>query len=302
MAIDLQSDRVRVAHIVRNGPARPRVTALRAVERTRSESEDLAQLRKSVGLQGHRCTTALDAGAYHVVQLPAPAVPAHEVKEALRWAVKDALDFPVDEAVLDCLQIPSDGTRTGRPALVLAVAARRERVRSRVQAFQRAGVALQAIDVAEAGQRNLAALFEQHDRGLAFIAFDDRRGLLTFSRNGELYALRHIDVGVKALSDSAPPEARQQLFERIALELQRSLDNFDRQFSQVALQCLLVAPYEGRDALVAYLRQNLAPPVESAALESVFDHDDGAVFGSEAEQAAWLPALGLALRQETTTA
>ena len=50
MAIDLQPDRVRVAHVVRNGPARPRVTALRAVERTGSESEDLAHLRKSVGL------------------------------------------------------------------------------------------------------------------------------------------------------------------------------------------------------------------------------------------------------------
>jgi MSHA biogenesis protein MshI len=300
MAIDLQPRSVRVAHLVRGRAGRARVALLREFERAGSDAEDLLRVRKAVGVAGLRCTTALDAGAYHVVQLAAPAVPAAEAKQALRWAVKDSIDFGAEEAIVDSMPIPADGTRVGRPAQIIAVAARRERVRARMQAFESAGVKLAAIDVAEVAQRNLGALYEQPDRGLAFLAFDEQRGLLTFTRNGELYALRHIEVGTRALAGDSPAAPRQSLLERITLELQRSLDNFDRQFSQVALQRLVVAPFAGRDALVAGLQDMLSVPVEAADLDEALDFDgssDGALAG-DALQAAWLPALGLALRQE----
>jgi MSHA biogenesis protein MshI len=300
MAIDLQARSVRVAHLVRGRTGgRAQVILMREFERSGSDAEDLLRVRKALGLAGMRCTTGLDAGAYHVVQLPAPAVPAAEAKEALRWAVKDSIDFPADEAILDAMPIPADATRVGRPAQIIAVAARRERVRARMQAFEGAGVRLAAIDVAEVAQRNLSALYEQPDRGLAFLSFDEQRGLLTFTRNGELYALRYIDVGARALGADSPAASREALCERITLELQRSLDNFDRQFSQVALQRLVVAPFAGRDALVADLQDMLSVQVESADLGEAIDFAGTGAIGDEALQAPWLPAIGLALRQES---
>ena len=298
MAVELRPDSLRVAHVVRSGKARPRLALLRSFARAGSEAEDLSRLRKSLGLQHYRCTTAAEPGSYQIVQLPAPAVPAAELKAALRWSVKDAIDFAVDDALIDALAVPNDDPRGARPPQVLAVAARRERVGARVQAFQRAGIALKVVDVAETAQRNLAALFEEPNRGLAFLAFDERGGLLTFTRNGELYALRHIDVATAALADAAPAAARDSLYERIALELQRSLDNFDRLFSQVALQRLLVAPLDGRGALLDYLRNNLALPVEAADLDGAFDCAGDVAFGDSTEQAGWLRPLGLALREE----
>lgn len=298
MAVELRPDVLRLAHVVRSGSARPRLALLRSFARAGSEADDLTRLRKSLGLQHYRCTTAAEPGSYQIVQLPAPAVPAAEVKAALRWGVKDAIDFAVDDALIDALGVPNDDPRGARQPQVLAVAARRERVGARVQAFQRAGIALKVVDVAETAQRNLAALFEEPNRGLAFLAFDERGGLLTFTRNGELYALRHIDVATAALADAAPAAARDSLYERIALELQRSLDNFDRLFSQVALQRLLVAPHDGRGALVDYLRNNLALTVEAVDLDGAFDCSADVAFGSGAEQAGWLRPLGLALRDE----
>src|SRR5664279_1833700 len=270
MAIDLQPKSVRAAHLVRRG-ARASAAMLREFERGGSDVEDLLRVRKSIALAGLRCTTALDAGAYHVAQLPAPAVPPAEAKEALRWAIKDSIDFPAQDAVVDSMPVPADATRAGRPAQVIAVAARRERVRACMHAFDGAGVKLAAIDVAESAQRNLAALYEQPDRGLAFLAFYDHGGLLTFTRNGELHALRHLDVGARALGPHGSAAPRELLIERLTLELQRSLDNFDRQFSQVALQRLVVAPFDGRDALVAELQDMLSVPVEAADLEEAID-------------------------------
>ncbi|HEY4957912.1 MAG TPA: pilus assembly protein PilM, partial [Caldimonas sp.] len=182
MAIDLQPHAVRAAHLVRRRAGRASVALMREFERSGSDAEDLSRVRKSLGLAGLRCTTALDAGAYHVAQLPAPAVPPAEAKDALRWAMKDSIDFPADEAIVDSMPIPADATRVGRPPQIIAVAARRERVRARIQAFDGAGLKLAAIDVGEVAQRNLAALYEQPDRGLAFLAFDEHRGLLTFTR------------------------------------------------------------------------------------------------------------------------
>jgi MSHA biogenesis protein MshI len=298
MAIDLQPRSVRVAHLVRGRAGRPQVALMREFERYGADGEDLMRVRKALGFAGLRCTTALDAGAYQVVQVPAPAVPAAEAREALRWAVKDSIDFAADEAILDAMPIPADATRVGRPAQLIAVAARRERVRARMQAFESAGVRLAAIDVAEIAQRNLAALYEQPDRGLAFLSFDEQRGLLTFTRNGELYALRYIDVGARALGAGGAAASRPHLIERVTLELQRSLDNFDRQFSQVALQRLVVAPFAGRDELVAELQDTLSVPVETADLDEAIDFDGSDAIASEALQAPWLAALGLALRQE----
>jgi len=296
MAIDLQPRSVRVAHLVRGRAGRAQALLMREFERSGSDADDLLRVRKALGLAGLRCTTALDAGAYHVVQLPAPAVPAAEAKEALRWAVKDSIDFAADEAILDAMPIPADATRVGRPAQLIAVAARRERVRQRMQAFASAGVPLTTIDVVEVAQRNLAALYEQADRGLAFLSFDEQRGLLTFTRNGELYALRYLDVGARALA--AGGDSRAHVIERVTLELQRSLDNFDRQFSQVALQRLVIAPFAGRDALVADLQDTLSVRVEAVDFDTAIDFQDAGAIAGEARQAPWLAALGLALRQE----
>ena len=82
------------------------------------------------------------------------------------------------------------------------------------------------------------------------------------------------------------------------LEVQRSLDNFDRQFSQVALQRLLVASTAGVSSLVSYLAQNLYLPVEAADLAGVLDIAAFPALADPAEQARWMQAIGLALRED----
>jgi len=299
MAVALDDRRITVAHVVRAAGARPRLAKLEDAARDSvPEAEALTRLRRAFSLQRYRCTTALDPGAYQLVQVNAPAVPADEMRSALRWAVKDTIDFPADDAAMDVLHVPADGAPAGRPATAFAVAARRERVAERQQAFQRAGLELKAIDIAEAGQRNLAALFEQAGRGLAMLSLHECGGLLTFTRDGELYAARRIDMNADALADDADGERRSAALDRIALELQRSLDNFDRQFSHVALQRVLVASTAGATALANYLAQNVYLPVDTVDLTAAMDLDAFPWLADPAAQALWLPAIGLALREE----
>ena len=92
---------------------------------------------------------------------------------------------------------------------------------------------------------------------------------------------------------------RDQLFERIALELQRSLDHFDRQFSNIPLAHLLLAPLPEELGLSVYLAANLSAPVEAVNLGDVLDFHEVPELREPAEQMMRWQTLGTALRAES---
>ena len=59
-------------------------------------------------------------------------MPLDERKEALRWLIRDLVSYPVDNACLDVLEIPSEGQPPGRPASVIVVSAGEAAVRARI--------------------------------------------------------------------------------------------------------------------------------------------------------------------------
>src|SRR5690606_32693819 len=120
---------------------------------------------------------------------------------------------------------------------------------------------------------------------------------LTFSARGELYLSRHIEISLPQLVQ-AHTEAREQLFDRIALELQRSLDHMDRQYSYVPVSRVLIAPLPDDVALVDYLKGNLSATVEQVNLAEVLDLQDVPALADANEQRARWQALGAALRTD----
>ena len=144
---------------------------------------------------------------------------------------------------------------------------------------------------------NLATLFESDQHALAMLSFSEEGGLLTFTARGELYLSRRIEISLDQLI-GVRAEMREQLFERIALELQRSLDHFDRQFSNIPLARLLLAPLPEELGLPAYLAANLSAPVEAVNLGDVLDFHEVPELREPAEQISRWQTLGVALRVE----
>ena len=285
------SGRIDVAEVQRRADARPAVSEWVSYACEGGELDALKRLRPQ--LRG-RCTTLLRAGDYQMLQVEAPQVPVEERRDALRWRVKEMVDFPVEQAGIDVLDIPAK--QGGRTAQVFAVVASHARLAPRIHLFQDAKIPLEAIDVPELAQRNVAALFEEENRGLALLAFDEDGGRLTFTYGGELYALRRIEATSK---DIAAPggDAPGGVFERVLLDVQRSLDNFDRNFSFITLTRLLVAPVPGAGAFVDYLKGNLYQPVALLNLAEGLDLA-GTPLTEPAQQAQALLAVGAALREE----
>jgi MSHA biogenesis protein MshI len=254
----------------------------------------LARIGKELDGDAHHCSSLLEAGEYQLLSVEAPNVPAAELKTAVGWRLKDMIDFPVTDATIDVLDIPVATNGTTHNHQVFAVAARNSLIEAHQDLYAAAKVALEAIDIPETAQRNISALLEPEGRGLAMLAFDERGGLLTVTFGGELYLARRIDITLAQVE--GPADQRQALYDRIVLELQRSLDNFERQFHYVAVSKLVIAP-TGSSSLHDFLAANLYLPVEPLDLASVLDLDGVPELRDAAQQARFFTVLGGALRE-----
>jgi len=259
----------------------------------------LGDMAKRHELKAFRCTTQLRGGEYQLLQIEAPSVPDAEMKEALHWKLKDLVDLPAEDASFDILPIP-DGGAVNRPhQLYLAIAAK-SIVVPVVQCFQDAGLDLAAIDLPELAQRNVAELFEDENRGLAFLAFTEQSALLTFTYRGELFAFRRIEIGSEQIAQ-ASAERRLQLAERVVIEMQRSMDTVDRQFSTISLSRMVVAlpPDSG---LEEQFRNSIYLPFEAMDLARVMDISAFPELADPEQQRRALRTIGAALRNEERAA
>ena len=262
----------------------------------RLSAEALERASKDLKAANFRCATMLAGGEYQMLTVDAPNVPRDELKTAVRWRLKDMLDFHVDDATIDVLDIPVDASGMARGHSMFAVAARNAVIQARQALFADADMELTVIDIPEMAQRNISAVLETEGRGLAMLSFDGDGGLLTITFKGELYLSRRIDVTLQQLLEP-DTDKQQACFDKITLELQRSLDHFDRQFNYVNVLKLLLAP-TGAPGLHEYLAANLYMPVEAMGLEDVFDLSKAPALLDVEQQRRFFLTLGAALRHE----
>ncbi|MEC5160306.1 MSHA biogenesis protein MshI [Janthinobacterium sp. CG_23.3] len=294
LAIAFGADGVVGAAVKRVVNAKPVVEWAAFYPDEKGEGGALERVKKEAHPARYQCASLLAAADYQLLSVDAPNVPPAELKTALGWRLKDMLDFPVAEATIDLLDIPPDANAPVRNRTLFAVAARNSVIAPRQLLFSEHKLKLDAIDIPDMAQRNISALLEPAGRGLAMLSFDADGGLLTVTFNAELYLSRRIDVRLPQLLDGDEDKQR-QVHDKITLELQRSLDHFERQFHFIAVAKLVLAP-TGAPGLHTYLAGNLYMPVEALDLDSVFDLSKAPALREAAQQARHFMALGAALR------
>lgn len=250
------------------------------------------RIATSYGLKRAPCTTVLDQADYTLLLTEAPDVPPDELRAAMRWRVKDLIDFHINDATLDIFEVPGERV-AGRVRQLYAVAARTASIQKRVDVLDAAGINLQIIDILEMAQRNLAILLPEDARGVALLSFTAAGGLLTITKQGELYLSRNFDIGIDAMLASDEATA---YFDRIVLEVQRSLDYYDSHFRQPPVAGLMLMPTSRPvPGMEDYLRSNLNVAVTTMDLTQLMDFRDE--FDTSA-RARCLLTIGAALRQE----
>lgn len=253
----------------------------------------LRALRRQHPLHRHQRLLVLQRHEYQLLPAEAPEVPREHWPDAVRWQLRDLVTFAVADAQIDLLDIPAETNQRGRPSVLAALAPRQALV-PLAEIGRRLRLPWQVMDLPETALRNLAALLEEQGRGIALLFVGEPHSTLVITARGELLQARHIDVGAAQLA-TADADQRQQAFDRAGLELQRTLDSFERLFSRVTLSRLVVST-GGDGAFLDYVRDLLYVPVERLRTEDWIDFDPDALTDGLTPDHVCPIAIGAALR------
>ncbi len=241
------------------------------------------------GRTSNAISSVLDAADYALVQVESPDVLPAELKAAVRWRLKDALDFPVEDAVVDVFDMPEPARRTGA-RMMYAVAAKPQAIARRVAGLSAAARRFDVIDIPELALRNVMALLPEAAEGLILLWLEDDSAQLLVIKETTLYVARHVPfVGEVAEAGELPN------VDAIALEVQRSMDYFESHYDEAPLHHLIVAPHDRHSARFAQaLSRDSAMRIELLDLSRALELAPGVL---PADRRSLL-AIGAALREE----
>ncbi len=265
------------------GAPRPRLAGLAWAPRAQPDAAILDRLSRETGARQCRIAALLAPEHYQSLIVEVPPVPEEELPAAIRWHVRNLIGFHIDDAVLDYMLIPG-----GRTPAMYVVAAQSAAVRALANLYQEARLRLEVIDVRESAQNALAARLAPPEYAVAMLHLEGDVALLTFTYGHDLILSRRIE-GRGAHGDF--------LLEKVAMEVQRSVDNFERQHAAFPLARVYLAPTTEADGLRTRLMEFLQVGVESVDLSSLFELDAAHELQSPGRQNQVFHLLGAALRE-----
>lgn len=229
VGIELQADGMAVVGLrSRDGQSAVEHMGFLPKEENLQPVQQLKDWLATCQLSGATCQIALGTEQYQILLVEPPDVPQEELRSAIRWRLKDLISIPLEQAAIDVFALPEDGTRA-KKKMVYVVAAHEQNVKQAITLAQEAGLHLQAIDIGELAIRNLVTAFasdETANRGVAVARIRRGAGSLYIYRQGDMYLARSFALDYNGgLLDDLPEE-------NLALELQRSVDYYERQMGQ----------------------------------------------------------------------
>ena len=276
---------------------RPQVLAAAELPCTEAAAE-VDVLRGLVGQVERRLPLLLTLARtqYRLRVMAEPAVPARELLASLRWALSTESDQPQEEQNLAWLPIPAQEQAPSRGRQGYVVTTPAEPLAARLADWRQAGVRPKVVDIRETALRNLAGAAEQPGHSVALLSAEAAGVGMVFTHQGALYLDRFTELAADEAA-GADAAARERQHERIALQLQRSLDVMGHTWPALPAARVLVGPAPQWPELGTVLSSRLPLPVQPFALEQVFDLDAVPHLAqSPALQARCLVALGAALR------
>ncbi|HSH90774.1 MAG TPA: hypothetical protein VK996_12380 [Ramlibacter sp.] len=297
-AVDLDADgRMAAVAVQSRLRGKPRVLGCARSSGVSMGAHALQEVASKLGRKSP-WTTALPRGDYQMVVLPEPPVLESEMAASLRWSVAPMVDFPV-EANISWMRIPTAAHSATHEKQVYAVVARQSLLDEQASLFEEAKLNLKAIDVRDTALRNIAALVEKKNSGVALLTTGPGGVTITFTFRGELYLNRFIAQDMDEVV-SGDEQKQLKFFERIAQQVQQSMQMITRSFPFIAVDRIVVAPTNEKLPMIALLSRFVTVPLESLDLDQHLDLSAVPALRKAENQTPYLVAIGAGLRGRST--
>ncbi len=257
-------------------------------------------------LQKHKlnnadCHFILNQDDYELQLLETPQVEESELREAVRWRLKDLIHTPIEEIALDIFPLPDDAYR-GRMKMIYAVVAQKKAIEVALDFIAQVGLSPNVINIPEMALRNIAMYIPEMEFGtVALLKMHATQGAMLMYSCDALYLTRQIDFGFSSFAkqEGAFSLDNEVIVERLSLDLQRSLDYYESQLGKGVTSKIYVLPMENEQVnFEDELQNSLHTPILHFDCREFLPMQEGAS-PSVREQAFCLPVIGAVLRKET---
>jgi MSHA biogenesis protein MshI len=206
------------------------------------QSTLLSELSKEYKLHDITCNLVLYSNDYQLHQIDAPDVPKHELSAALRWQIKDLIDFHIDDAVIDKIEFPNQNSASQGKHSILVIACRQSLVQNYVNLLHAANCNLVTIDIAALAARNIVShIGTVAGASVGLLNLWDDRAKISIFLNHDLYINRSSSIGIQSLAFVSKEDTdSQSILDSLTLELQRTFDYYESHSRQAAISHLYI--------------------------------------------------------------
>ena len=195
----------------------------------------LKSLTKKYKLHNMPSALVLSPHEYMLLLIEKPNVAKNEINAAAKWLVKDLVPYPVDNAAIDTFSMPLATTKK----MIYASVIQCDYLKKQVNGVEAAGLRIKKVDVSELALINTFELIKKNTGTHGFLYIDHNILQLMVYNAGEFTLSRKLKLPAETLLTNLQST---QVHNDLTLEIQRSLDYFERQYRQVPPTTLYVTP------------------------------------------------------------
>jgi MSHA biogenesis protein MshI len=278
-------------------------------------------------LKNADCHYVLDKTEYELELVETPPVEDDELREAVRWRLKDLISIPIEETVIDIFPLPDDAYR-GRMKMLYVVAVHRAVIESKLKFIRSCGLDPKVIDIEEMALRNISLHLPDMEKGtIAILSLKENSGEILMFSHEDMYLSRSIEMGYASLiendehnnslqsplnnhseydlelridehGEESNDHDRLMMLDRFILDVQRSLDYYESQLGKGIASKVYLLP-TGIDGLKLQkpMQDALSPRVVDLECKKFIPMSEDINF-KEIEEMYLLPVIGAVLRRQ----
>lgn len=212
------------------------------------------QLRQSLvdmvlhnNLERTKCSWVLHPDQYHLTLVDTPGVPQLEYKNAVRWQVKDVINYPLEDVTVDVFYSDEFEKRLKKIYVVVAQSSFLQNIINTIQEY---GLRPVSIDIREFAIRNLITSLAPTNEPIGFFDITDDGCVLVIVQFDCVRFVRHIPVGFK--------KSETDNCDELAAEIRRSFNYCTDELKQAIPAKFFMAPSSNS---IDNVKQNLAEKV-----------------------------------------
>ncbi len=240
-------------------------------------------------------------GAGKIIWLSVYHLMDSELTEAVRWRLNDLISLPIEDVVVDIFALPEDAYH-GRMKILYAAVASKEVINKALSFVRQIGLNNKVVDIYEMSLRNIALNLPEMDFGtVALLRMQENQGSMLMFSHESLYLTRQIELGYSSFATGGGAFSldNEVMIDRLALDIQRSLDYYESQLGKGVANKIYILPLGDENV---HFKDELETQLHAPVLH--FDCREFVSFAPDVgpnihDQAYCLPAIGAVLRRES---